>query len=397
MSRWPFPFGSSAKPLPPHPDRAEYLAIAEKLMQPFLAAPAGNIRAVMPIDMPTGGQAKLRGTGPLEGLCRMIAGIAPALEARVLDYTPWHRMLAVAFDPASDGYLVRPQTNQTLVELALLAQAIIAAPNALWKTLPETTRTHMLSAFVASRKLRPWRNNWLLFAAMIEALLFRLGQDWDAMRVEYAVEQHMAWYKGDGVYGDGASFHADYYNSIMIHPLMLDVLRVLSPEMRTLKHHQPIVLARARRYAETLERLIAPDGSFPPLGRSLAYRCGLFHLLSRLALYDQLPPSLPPTQIRTALLSIARRTLLTQGSFGPGGWLTIGLNGRDVELGEQYINSGSVYFASLVLLPLGLPEQHPFWVDPPGVLTQTRLWSEANEIPRDAAMSEDVASPKRSR
>jgi hypothetical protein len=29
---------------------------------------------------------------------------------------------------------------------------------------------------------------------------------------------------------------------------------------------------RARRYAAVLERMIAPDGSFPPIGRSLAYR-----------------------------------------------------------------------------------------------------------------------------
>jgi hypothetical protein len=397
MSRWPFSFGSSAKSVSPHADRTEFLAIAEKLMQPFLAAPMGNIHAVMPIDMPTGGQAKLRGTGPLEGLCRMIAGIAPALEARVLDCAPWQRMLAVAFDPASDGYLVRAETNQTLVELALLAQAILSAPNALWATLPGTTRTHMLTAFVASRRLRPWRNNWLLFAAMIEALLFRLGQDCDALRVEYAVEQHMAWYKGDGVYGDGASFHADYYNSIVIHPLMLDILQVLSPGMPTLKQYQPLALARAQRHAETLERLIAPDGSFPPLGRSLSYRCGLFHLLARLALYDQVPPSLPPAQIRTALLSVARRTLQAPGSFDPDGWLTIGLNGRDVELAEPYINSGSVYLASLVLLPLGMPEQHPFWCDPPGVLTQTRLWSEGMAIPRDAAMSGDAALLRKKR
>lgn len=360
-------------------------------MQPFLAAPAGNILAVMPIDMPRDGEAQLRGTGPLEGLCRMIAGLAPALEAGVLDPAPWQRMLAVAFDPRSEGYLVRPETNQTLVELALLAQGIIAAPTALWADLPDRTRAHLLTAFVASRKLRPWRNNWLLFAAMIEALLYRLGQDWDRMRVEYAIEQHLAWYKGDGVFGDGAHLHVDYYNSIMIHPLMLEILRVLSPGMPMLKQHREAALARAQRHAETLERLIAPDGSFPPLGRSLSYRCGLFHLLARLALNGQLPDSLPPGTIRTALLSVARRTLLAKDSFGTDGWLTIGLNGRDVELGEVYINSGSVYFASLVLLPLGLPEEHRFWTDPPGVLTQTRLWSEAAPIPRDKAMADDPA------
>ena len=52
---------------------------------------------------------------------------------------------------------------------------------------------------------------------------------------------------------------------------------------------RPRILERARRYAAILERLIAPDGSFPAIGRSLAYRCGAFHLLAALALRRQLP------------------------------------------------------------------------------------------------------------
>jgi hypothetical protein len=392
MRRW---FSRSDTPgvaVEPSPDRAEFLAIADRLMAPFLAAPDGNIRAVMPVDMPTGGEALVRGTTHLEGLCRMIAGIAPALESRVIDPSPWQRLLVVAFDPEADGYLVRPQTNQTLVELALLAQAILAAPKALWTDLPAGTQAQMIAAFLAARKLRPWKNNWLLFAAMIETLLFRVGQDWDKRPVEYAIEQHLAWYKGDGFYGDGAFFHADYYISIMIHPLMLDIIRVLGSEMPALKRLQATALIRAQRYAETLERLIAPDGSFPPIGRSLCYRSGLFHHLARLALNHELPKSLPLGQIRTALLSVARRTLLANDSFGPDGWLTIGLNGSDREMGEAYINSGSVYFASLVLLPLGLPTQDPFWCDPPGSPTQTRLWSEARPIPRDKFMKEPPAA-----
>lgn len=393
MSGWSLPFRRESKAAaPPDPDRDEFLAIAALLMKPFLACPQANLLRNMPVDMPKGGEAHLRGTAQLEGLCRMVAGIAPALEARVLDPAPWHELLERAFDPAAEAYLVRPETNQTLVELALLAQAILAAPRALWGDLSEKTRANILTAFVASRKLRAWRNNWLLFAAMIEAALYHLGQDWDRMRVEYAVEQHMAWYKGDGTYGDGEFFHSDYYNSVIIHPMLLDILRALAPAMPASKRHQPAVLARAQRHAEVLERMIGPDGSFPPLGRSLSYRCGLFHLLARLALTQQLPKSLPPAQVRTALLSVARRTLLCDGSFGQEGWLTIGLNGRDVELGERYISSGSVYFASLVLLPLGLAADSRFWTDPPGVLTQTRLWTAAQPIARDTFMDEIVAT-----
>jgi hypothetical protein len=46
---------------------------------------------------------------------------------------------------------------------------------------------------------------------------------------------------------------------------------------------------------------------------------------------------------------------------------------------------------------LGLAKDHRFWTDPPGVLTQTRLWSEAVPIPRDKAMTEgDTLKPKKS-
>ena len=48
------------------------------------------------------------------------------------------------------------------------------------------------------------------------------------MRVDYALRQHAQWYKGDGVYGDGPAFHWDYYNSFVIQPMLLDVLRLLS-------------------------------------------------------------------------------------------------------------------------------------------------------------------------
>ena len=47
------------------------------------------------------------------------------------------------------------------------------------------------------------------------------------MRVDYALRQHDQWYKGDGAYGDGPTFHWDYYNSFVIHPMLLDVLDVV--------------------------------------------------------------------------------------------------------------------------------------------------------------------------
>ena len=95
-----------------------------------------------------------------------------------------------------------------------------------------------------------------------------MGERFDAMRIDYAVRSHERWYTGDGLYGDGPRFHWDYYNSFVIQPMLVDVLEAVGGERPEWLGMRPAVLARAKRYAAILERLIAPDGTFPPIGRS---------------------------------------------------------------------------------------------------------------------------------
>ena len=121
-----------------------------------------------------------------------------------------------------------------------------------------------------------------------------LGADWDRLRVDYALRQHEQWYKGDGAYGDGPEFHWDYYNSFVIHPMLIDVLDACGDESPAWKDIAVRAQARATRYAAVQERLIAPDGSFPPIGRSIAYRCGAFHLLAQAALRRRCPTGCRP-------------------------------------------------------------------------------------------------------
>ena len=125
---------------------------------------------------------------------------------------------------------------------------------------------------------------------------------------------------------------------------------------------------RAVRYAAVLERLIGPDGTFPPLGRSITYRAGAFHLLAQMALQHSLPTGVHPAQVREALTAVLRRTLDAPGTFDPRGFLTIGLTGHQPGLGETYISTASQYLTSAALLPLGLPPHDPFWSDPPAAL-----------------------------
>ena len=97
-----------------------------------------------------------------------------------------------------------------------------------------------------SRKIKPAFNNWLLFSAMIETALCVMGQDYDVVRIDYALKQHEQWYKGDGIYGDGQEFHWDYYNSFVIQPMLVDILRIVGDSQPDWKEMKEKTILRAK-------------------------------------------------------------------------------------------------------------------------------------------------------
>jgi hypothetical protein len=374
-------------------DRAIWVGQLQKLADPVLNnLAAETLKARMPVEQAAG--AKRESVTHLEALGRLIAGIAPWLElapdttdegrlrARYRELA--RRAIDRAVDPASKDFLNFTRDRQPLVDAAFLAQGILRAPRALRDELGATTRRNLVAALESSRITLPGFNNWLLFSATVEAALAKLGATWDRMRVDYALRQHDQWYKGDGAYGDGPEFHFDYYNSFVIHPMLLDVLDAFSEENPAWKDLAARELQRARRYAAVLERLIAPDGSFPPIGRSLAYRCGAMQLLAQAALRRTLPEGVTPAQVRGALTAVIRRTLEAPGTFDAAGWLQIGFCGHQPGVGERYISTGSLYLCSVGLLPLGLPPADDFWSAPAQPWTSVRAWTGA-EFPIDHA------------
>jgi hypothetical protein len=239
---------------------------------------------------------------------------------------------------------------------------------------------------LSTRIIRPGFNNWLLFSATIEAFLAFAGEQWDPMRIDYAVRQHAEWYKGDGTYGDGPQFHWDYYNSFVIHPMLLQVLDTIAGFSKAWESFRPDVLARARRYAAIQERLISPEGTFPVIGRSMAYRFGAFHHLADMAFRRQLPGDLPPEQVRSALTAVIRRVIERPGTFDANGWLTVGVCGHQPGIAESYISTGSLYLCTTALLPLGLRASDPFWSNPPRAWTAKRIWA-GEDIHADHALA----------
>jgi hypothetical protein len=375
-------------------ERAAWVAYATRIATPVLThLAAGTLKRTMPVEEAAG--ANRAAVTHLEALGRLLAGLAPWLalppsdtaegraRSRLLDLA--RKAIAQAVDPASPDALNFSTGGQPLVDAAFLAHAIVRAPGALGEGLDATTRTRLIAAFESTRGITPGFNNWLLFSAMVEAGLARLGARWDRMRVDYALRQHEQWYVGDGHYGDGPNFHWDYYNGYVIQPMLLDVLDVVGAEPAAWAAMRGPVLARARRYAAVQERLIAPDGTFPAIGRSIAYRAGAFQLLAQVALRRALPDGVSPAQVRAALSAVLVRTLEPAGTFDAGGWLRIGLAGHQPGAGERYISTGSLYLCATAFLPLGLPPEDPFWAGPPQPWTARLAWSGA-AFPIDHAL-----------
>jgi hypothetical protein len=361
-------------------DRPYWIATLRRLADPVLT----NL-ARMPVEQAPG--ADRSGVTRLEALGRVVAGIAPWLElgedaamvAHVRD------AIARAVDPSSPDALNFTRDRQPLVDTAFLAQGVLRAPRALGDGLDAPARRRLIAALESTRPITPGFNNWLLFSATIEACLKSIGASWDRTRVDYALRQHEQWYKGDGAYGDGPEFHWDYYNSFVMHPMLVDVLDAVSaesPEWKALAGRERV---RAKRYAAIQERLIASDGSFPAIGRSIAYRCGAFHLLAQSALRGDLPDGVSPAQVRGALTAVIRRTLDAPGAFDANGWLRIGLCGHQPGIGEPYISTGSLYLCATALLPLGLPASNGFWSAAPQPWTSAKAWSGA-AFPIDHAL-----------
>lgn len=375
--------------------RGRWSALAGRLAGPVLThLAARTLKQAMPVEAHASSRDRPNFTY-LEAFGRLLAGLAPWLElggdataegrerARLTELA--RQGIDAATDPQSPDFMNFSKGAQPLVDAAFLAQALLRAPTELWQKLDARVQRNVIAALVSSRVIKPGENNWLLFASEVEIFLHRIGEKRDDARLFDALQKHRTWYVGDGAYGDGPEFHWDFYNSFVIQPMLLDALDVVGHEGDEWKTFHQQVKARLTRWAQVQERMIAPDGSFPALGRSLAYRCGAFQGLALAAQRDLLPKDVAPAQARVGLTRVIERTLLAPGTFDANGWLRIGLAGQQPSIGERYISTGSLYLCSVAFLPLGLPAAHAFWSTPAVPTTWEKVWS-GQDLPADQAL-----------
>lgn len=332
----------------------------------------------------------------LEALGRMAAGIAPWL-ALPDDNTKEGAMrrelreqlllsLRHSVDPSSPDYLNWRTGGQPLVDAAFLAHGFLRAPQVLWEPLDRQTKQRFVEELKTMRRMKTFNSNWVLFVGMVETFLHTIGEDALMDRIDDALGKIDSWYKGDGMYGDGPAFHYDYYNAFVIQPMYVDILKVFAQKDQARKKQYDIALQRMQRYGAILERQISPEGTYPIVGRSATYRVGAFQPLAQLALNDELPKEITPAQVRCALTAVMKRQFGFKGTFTADGWLSLGVVGHQPDTADSYSNSGSMYLASLGLLPLGLPATHPFWSAPYADWSMKRAWN-GGPIERDHAIS----------
>ncbi|HWI90483.1 MAG TPA: DUF2264 domain-containing protein [Flavisolibacter sp.] len=331
----------------------------------------------------------------LEAFGRTISGISAWLdleggseaEIKLRDqYRQWTlKAIANAVNPFSKDYL-KWTGGQPLVDASFFAFGLVRS-SWLWNHLDTAVKLQVVTALKQSRSTIPAYSNWTLFSAMIEAFFCKYGYEYDPVRIEYAVREFSQhWYIGDGTFSDGMQYHDDYYNSYVIQPYLATIVSIANAKAKTYSWFSDRLDKITKRYAEIQERAINMDGTFSVTGRSITYRTGAFHHLADISLRKQLPASLPPAQVRSALTAVIKKVFDAPNTFTKDGWLNLGLYGYQPDLADSYINTGSEYLCTAVFLPLGLPETDEFWSSPSMPWTSVKVWSGQNTVPADHAL-----------
>lgn len=372
--------------------REYWVATLDKICNPVIGALAeGTLKEKMPVETKID---RAYHVAYLEAFGRTFCGLSSWLElgadgtsegqlrAKYIDMTI--RAIDNATNPESPDFMNFTTHQQPLVDAAFFAHGLIRAKTQIWARLSDTVKRQVVDCLKSTRTIRTPTNNWLLFSGIIEAFLLDNDLGGDLMRIDYAVNKHLERFKGDAVYGDGDHFHWDYYNSFVIQPMLIDIVKILHRRGLVSDAVYKTVETRMARYASVLERSISPEGTFPPFGRSLCYRTGVFQALGQVALMHKLENTVTPAQVRCAMTAVIGRLMEAPGTFDDQGWLRVGLVGSQPSMGEAYVNTGSLYLCTTGFLPLGLPADDPFWTAPDEEWTTVRMWK-GMDMPADHA------------
>ena len=375
-------------------DRQVWADLCYKISQPVLENMSkGNFQKDFPLELSPTWDGRDTKVAYLETFARLMAGISPWL-ALPDDGTPegkqrkqLHEWAIQAYknavDPNSpDKITWLTNTSQPLCDASYLVESFMRAPEATWGQLDEVTKKRYIEGLKSLRTIRPAYNNWLLFRAMVEVFFMSIGEDVDEYALSVGLQKMSEWYLSDGWYSDGPEYAMDYYNSYVMHPMMVEVVEMCKKHKFSTPISLDLAVKRMNRFNTILERFISPEGAYPAVGRSVIYRMGAFQTLAMSAWKYGLPKDLTNGSVRSALTCVMKRMFAVDGNFDDKGYLRLGFAGHQPNLANYYSNNGSLYMTSLVFMPLGLPADHPFWTAPTEPWTSQKAWS-GQEFPED--------------
>ena len=376
-------------------DRIFWVSTLQKIAFPVLNNLAkGTLRKNMPYESSSEEGKKFSYFG---AFARVFNGIAPWLElgadsseeGRVREKYIYLTLKAItsSINPNGNDYIFIVEPKQSLVDVALFAQGLLRSKNEIWVNLPMDIQARIIRELKNTRIIAPYENHWLLYTAIIEAALLEFTGECDKQRLIYGVSKFRdELYIGDAIYSDGEDFDVSYYNSLIIHPMLNDILTVMRKYGLQDGEFLDVQLMRSSRLASQLERVISPEGTYPLLGKSLSYRCGVFHLLSQAALLKILPRNINPAQVRSALTKVLRAQFGNKNNFNADGWLIVGLNGSQTGIAEENINTGSLYLCCAIFLPLGLSYNDMFWTAPAAEWSSVKAWN-GHQLQQDQSIN----------
>lgn len=375
-------------------DRQVWADLCYKISQPVLENMSkGNFQKDFPLELSPKWDGRDTKVAYLETFARLMAGISPWL-ALPDDGTPegkqrkqLHEWAIQAYknavDPNSpDKITWLTNTSQPLCDASYLVESFMRAPEATWGQLDEVTKKRYIEGLKSLRNIRPAYNNWLLFRAMVEVFFMSIGEDVDEYALSVGLQKMSEWYLSDGWYSDGPEYAMDYYNSYVMHPMMVEVVEMCKKHKFSTPISLDLAVKRMNRFNTILERFISPEGAYPAVGRSVIYRMGAFQTLAMSAWKYGLPKDLTNGSVRSALTCVMKRMFAVDGNFDDKGYLRLGFAGHQPNLANYYSDNGSLYMTSLVFMPLGLPADHPFWTAPAEPWTSQKAWS-GQEFPED--------------
>lgn len=378
-------------------DREVWCELCYKIAQPVLENMSkGRLQQTMNLELSPTWDGRNKKVSYMEAFGRLMAGISPWLalpddetqEGKMRKQLREWAVLSYknAVDPESPDCLLWEGESQILVDAAYIAESFMRAPEVTWNRLDEVTKQRYIDRFLGLRVIRPAYNNWLLFRAMTESFLLKIGEKADLYALAVAVNKINEWYLSDGWYSDGPEFALDYYNSYVMHPMYIEVLEVCAENNFLTPVSVSLAIKRMQRFNTFMERLISPEGTYPAFGRSVVYRMGAFQTMALAAWKYGLPDGISNGQVRSALTAVMKNMFSVEGNFDEDNFLRLGFVGHQPDLSNYYTDNGSLYMTALVYLPLGLSSTHPFWTDKAEPWTSQKAWR-GEQFPIDGHVS----------